>query len=72
MKEIEDKRDQRLRIARAWRTHINEISQSEFEIKEYKAHCTFQVKDTNGCVIDFYWLLIRGDTNRVVGLKILT
>ncbi|KAF9091486.1 hypothetical protein BGX23_005108 [Mortierella sp. AD031] len=44
MKEIEDKRDQRLRIARAWRTHLNEISQAEFEIKEYQAHCTFQSK----------------------------
>ncbi|KAF9540649.1 hypothetical protein EC957_003934 [Mortierella hygrophila] len=44
MKEIEDKRDQRLRVARAWRTHLNEISQAEFEIKEYQAHCTFQSK----------------------------
>lgn len=44
MKEIEDKRDQRLRVARAWRTHMNEISQAEFEIKEYQAHCTFQVR----------------------------
>ncbi|KAF9148769.1 hypothetical protein BG015_009475 [Linnemannia schmuckeri] len=44
MKEIEDKRDQRLRVARAWRTHMNEISQAEFEIKEYQAHCTFQSK----------------------------
>ncbi|KAG0271537.1 hypothetical protein BGZ95_000642 [Linnemannia exigua] len=44
MKEIEDKRDQRLRVARAWRAHLNEISQAEFEIKEYQAHCTFQSK----------------------------
>ncbi|KAG0291369.1 Transcriptional regulatory protein [Linnemannia gamsii] len=44
MREIEDKRDQRLRVARAWRTHLNEISQAEFEIKEYQAHCTFQSK----------------------------
>ncbi|KAF9124560.1 hypothetical protein BGW39_008112 [Mortierella sp. 14UC] len=44
MKEIEDKRDQRLRVARAWRTHMIEISDAEFEIKEYKAHCTFQSK----------------------------
>ncbi|KAF9933694.1 hypothetical protein FBU30_004702 [Linnemannia zychae] len=44
MKEIEDKREQRLRIARAWRTHLNEISQAEFEIKEYQAHCTYQSK----------------------------
>ncbi|KAK3844335.1 MAG: Sds3-like-domain-containing protein [Linnemannia gamsii] len=44
MKEIEDKRDQRLRVARAWRTHMNEISQAEFEIKEYQAHCTYQSK----------------------------
>jgi hypothetical protein len=44
MREIEDKREQRLRIAKAWRTHMGEIAQSEFEIKEYQAHCTFQVQ----------------------------
>ncbi|KAF9911581.1 hypothetical protein EC991_003045 [Linnemannia zychae] len=44
MKEIEDKRDQRLRVARAWRTRMIEISDAEFEIKEYQAHCTFQSK----------------------------
>ncbi|KAG0294369.1 hypothetical protein BGZ98_001803 [Dissophora globulifera] len=44
MREIEDKREQRLRIAKAWRTHMGEIAQCEFEIKEYQAHCTFQSK----------------------------
>ncbi|KAK3817353.1 MAG: Sds3-like-domain-containing protein [Benniella sp.] len=44
MREIEEKREQRLRIAKAWRTHMGEIAQSEFEIKEYQAHCTFQSK----------------------------
>ncbi|KAF9418556.1 hypothetical protein BGZ76_004370, partial [Entomortierella beljakovae] len=42
MREIEEKRENRLRIAKAWRTHMLEISQYEFEIKEYQAHCTFQ------------------------------
>lgn len=55
MKEIEDKRDQRLRVARAWRTHLNEISQAEFEIKEYQAHCTFQVSIV--LYLCFHWLL---------------
>ncbi|ORZ27679.1 hypothetical protein BCR41DRAFT_118183 [Lobosporangium transversale] len=44
MKEIEEKREQRLRIAKAWRTHMGEIAQCEFEIKEYQAHCTYQSK----------------------------
>ncbi|KAI1296389.1 hypothetical protein EDD11_007355 [Mortierella claussenii] len=44
MREIEEKREQRLRIAKAWRTHMGEIAQCEFEIKEYQAHCTFQSK----------------------------
>ncbi|KAG0225142.1 Sds3-like-domain-containing protein [Mortierella sp. GBAus27b] len=44
MKEIEDKREQRIKIAKAWRAHTGEIAQSEFEIKEYQAHCTFQSK----------------------------
>ncbi|KAI8594980.1 Sds3-like-domain-containing protein [Dissophora ornata] len=44
MKEIEDKREQRLKVAKAWRTHMGEIAQCEFEIKEYQAHCTFQSK----------------------------
>ncbi|KAF9108989.1 hypothetical protein BGX27_008163 [Mortierella sp. AM989] len=43
MREIEDKREHRLRIAKAWRTHMGEIAQCEFEIKEYQAHCSFQV-----------------------------
>ncbi|KAG9324662.1 hypothetical protein KVV02_000339 [Mortierella alpina] len=44
MREIEDKREQRLRVAKAWRTHMGEIAQCEFEIKEYQAHCTYQSK----------------------------
>ncbi|KAF9557557.1 hypothetical protein EC968_007595, partial [Mortierella alpina] len=44
MREIEDKREQRLRVAKAWRTHTGEIAQCEFEIKEYQAHCTYQSK----------------------------
>ncbi|KAG0197521.1 hypothetical protein BGX28_009003 [Mortierella sp. GBA30] len=44
MREIEEKREQRLRVAKAWRTHMGEIAQCEFEIKEYQAHCTYQSK----------------------------
>lgn len=43
MREIHEKREQRLHIARAWRTHKGEIAQCQFEIAEYQAHCTFQV-----------------------------
>ncbi|GJJ76397.1 hypothetical protein EMPS_08756 [Entomortierella parvispora] len=42
MREIEDKRHQRLRVAKAWRTHLGEIAQCQFEITEYQAHCTYQ------------------------------
>ncbi|CAO3572359.1 unnamed protein product [Mortierella alpina] len=44
MREIEEKREQRLRVAKAWRTHMGEIAQYEFEVKEYQAHCTYQSK----------------------------
>ncbi|KAF9191080.1 hypothetical protein BGZ51_007789 [Haplosporangium sp. Z 767] len=44
MREIEEKREKRLRIAKAWRTHMGEIAQCGFEVKEYQAHCTFQSK----------------------------
>jgi len=45
MREIEDKRHQRLRVAKAWRTHLGEIAQYQFEITEYQAHCTYQVSE---------------------------
>ncbi|KAG0041840.1 hypothetical protein BGZ83_001239, partial [Gryganskiella cystojenkinii] len=47
MREIEGKRHQRLRVAKAWRTHMGEIAQYEFEITEYQAHCTYQSKRRN-------------------------
>ncbi|KAG0029757.1 Transcriptional regulatory protein [Podila clonocystis] len=47
MREIHEKREQRLQIARAWRTHKGEIAQCQFEIAEYQAHCTFQSSRRN-------------------------
>ncbi|KAG0087072.1 hypothetical protein BGZ92_007618 [Podila epicladia] len=47
MLEIHEKREQRLQIARAWRTHKGEIAQCQFEIAEYQAHCTFQSSRRN-------------------------
>ncbi|KAF9311208.1 hypothetical protein BG003_007679 [Podila horticola] len=47
MREIHEKREQRLHIARAWRTHKGEIAQCQFEIAEYQAHCTFQSSRRN-------------------------
>ncbi|KAF9302417.1 hypothetical protein BGZ74_005387 [Mortierella antarctica] len=47
MREIHEKREQRLQIARAWRTHKGEIAQCQFEIAEYQAHCTFQASRRN-------------------------
>ncbi|KAF9963601.1 hypothetical protein BGZ70_007311 [Mortierella alpina] len=44
MREIKEKQEQRLRVAKAWRTHMGEIAQYEFEVKEYQAHCTYQSK----------------------------
>ncbi|KFH73471.1 hypothetical protein MVEG_00687 [Podila verticillata NRRL 6337] len=47
MREIHVKREQRLQIAKKWRTHKGEIAQCQFEIAEYQAHCTFQSSRRN-------------------------
>lgn len=45
MQEIAQKREQRLQVADAGKRYKSEIAQSQFEVAEYLAHCTFQVTD---------------------------
>ncbi|KAG0000923.1 Transcriptional regulatory protein [Modicella reniformis] len=42
MQEIEQKREQRLRFAGMGRKYMIDISQSAYQVAEYRAHCTFQ------------------------------
>lgn len=48
MQEIAQKREQRLQIADAGKRYKSDIAQSQFEVAEYLAHCTFQV--TSGSI----------------------
>ncbi|KAF9298112.1 Transcriptional regulatory protein [Mortierella antarctica] len=59
MQEIAQKREQRLQIADAGKRYKSDIAQSQFEVAEYLAHCTFQSARRNA----------RGDMARELGSK---
>ncbi|KAG0248891.1 hypothetical protein BG011_009807 [Mortierella polycephala] len=42
MQEIEQKRNQRLRIAEMGRKYLTDIARNKYVVAEYQAHCTFQ------------------------------
>lgn len=43
MQEIEQKREQRLRFADMGKKYMIDITQTAYQVAEYRAHCTFQV-----------------------------
>ncbi|KAG0338607.1 hypothetical protein BG000_003702 [Podila horticola] len=59
MQEIAQKREQRLQVADAGKRYKSDIAQSQFEVAEYLAHCTFQSARRNA----------RGDMARELGSK---
>ncbi|KAG0019323.1 hypothetical protein BGZ81_009773 [Podila clonocystis] len=59
MQEIAQKREQRLQVADAGKRYKSDIAQSQFEVAEYLAHCTFQSARRNA----------RGDMARDLGSK---
>ncbi|KAI8600697.1 hypothetical protein EDD21DRAFT_376469 [Dissophora ornata] len=47
MQEIEHKREERLRFADMGRKYLMDIAESQYQVSEYRAHCTFQSSRRN-------------------------